>query len=143
MLNQLIKNKNLAVNRLRFNDSHRLSRAISHRLLLVSMLFSSSVWSAELIMIEQDGCHYCMVFDKEILPEYSASSSGQLALLRRVNLANPWPADLSNIKPDRLTPTFVLVHENQEFGRLRGYPGEENFWELLLEMLAKLPKENQ
>lgn len=93
-------------------------------------------------MIEQDGCHYCMVFDKEILPDYAESVEGKAAPLRRVNLANNWPEDLSNIKRDRLTPTFVLVKDNKEYGRLRGYPGNKNFWKLLKEMLAKLPETN-
>jgi hypothetical protein len=38
-----------------------------------------------------------------------------------------------------LTPTFVLVHEGEEVGRLRGYPGDEFFWGLLGGMLERLP----
>lgn len=111
-------------------------------LFLVALLMPMQLWSTELIMIEQDGCHYCMVFDKEILPDYAESVEGKAAPLRRVNLANNWPEDLSNIKRDRLTPTFVLVKDNKEYGRLRGYPGNKNFWKLLKEMLAKLPETN-
>ncbi len=91
-------------------------------------------------MIEQDRCHFCMVFNKEILPSYVESDEGKLAPLRRLNLKNDWPLDLSNIPKDRLTPTFVLFEDNVEYGRLRGYPGKERFWILLREMLSNLPK---
>ena len=40
---------------------------------------------------------------------------------------------------ERLTPTFVLVHEGEEVGRLRGYPGDQFFWGLLGGMLERLP----
>jgi hypothetical protein len=36
------------------------------------------------------------------------------------------------------TPTFVLVEDGREIARLRGYPGDQFFWALVDEMLAKL-----
>lgn len=110
-------------------------------LLGVAMLLSTSAaTAAELVMIEQDGCHYCMIFNREIDPHYAGSVAGKRAPLRRVNLKHAWPTDLSNIAADYLTPTFVLVENNVEYGRLRGYPGKKQFWYLLNEMLDKLPK---
>ena len=59
--------------------------------------------------------------------------------LRRVDITKPWPADLAEIAPERLTPTFVLVHDGRELDRLRGYPGDDFFWGLLGRMLEKVP----
>lgn len=48
------------------------------------------------------------------------------------------PPDLAFIEPERLTPLFVLIDRGHEIGRIRGYPGEENFWGLLDVLLKKL-----
>ena len=34
------------------------------------------------------------------------------------------------------TPTFILVKDGQEMGRIEGYPGQDFFWGLL-EMMLK------
>lgn len=94
----------------------------------------------ELVMIEQHGCVYCEQFNREIAPAYSKTIEGSRAPLRRVDLHETWPDDLSNIRLERFTPTFILVHENEELGRLRGYPGDEHFWFLLNQLLKSANK---
>ena len=37
------------------------------------------------------------------------------------------------------TPTFVLIDDGREIARLIGYPGEDFFWPILADHLAKLP----
>ncbi len=37
-------------------------------------------------------------------------------------------------------PTFVLIDEGKEVGRIEGYPGEDFFWGMLGKLLEKLPK---
>lgn len=98
----------------------------------------SAAWSAELIMIEQEGCVYCEKFNREIAVAYPKTAEGKRAPLRRLDLHKPWPASLSSIAVERLTPTFILVDKQREIARLRGYPGDEHFWVLLNEMLQKL-----
>jgi len=88
-------------------------------------------------MLEQAICPYCKRFNAEVMPEYANRPEGQRATLRRVALEDPWPKDLANITPDRLTPTFILVDDGKEIGRLRGYPGREEFWVLLRRLLVK------
>lgn len=39
---------------------------------------------------------------------------------------------------ERLPPLFVLVNSGREIGRIRGYPGEDNFWGLLGVLIKKL-----
>ncbi len=95
--------------------------------------------AAELLMLEQPGCPWCKRFDEEIAPAYAKTAEGCRAPLRRVDITGPWPADLAALRPERLTPTFVLMNDGLEIVRLRGYPGDEFFWSLLDDMLAKLP----
>jgi thioredoxin-related protein len=103
------------------------------------MLFaSSSSHAAELIMFEQAGCEWCAAFDREIAPIYPKTDEGRRAPLRRLDIAQPLPQDLAFIAVERLTPLFVLVDNGREIGRIRGYPGEDNFWGLLDAMMKTL-----
>jgi len=94
--------------------------------------------SAQLIMVEETSCPYCLRFNAEIAPAYPNTTEGKTAPLRRINIDNGWPADLSHIKKESLTPTFILMQDNQELGRLHGYQGDEFFWFLLGELFEKL-----
>jgi thioredoxin-related protein len=105
---------------------------------LVLCFFSSASYAAQLLMIEEAGCVYCAKFNAEIAPIYPKTDEGKLAPLRRLDLANAWPEDLSQIKPATVTPTFVLIQDDREIGRLYGYQGDEFFWFLLGDLLAKL-----
>jgi len=98
----------------------------------------SSAPAAELVMFERAGCEWCAVFNREIAPIYGKTEEGLRAPLRRVDTAQPLPADLAFIEPERLTPLFVLVDRGREIGRIRGYPGEDFFWGLLDALLKKL-----
>ena len=106
--------------------------------LVLALLVGKPAAALELVMIEQSGCTYCERFNAEIAPAYPNTSEGQRAPLRRVDLHEQWPEDLSNIRKEPFTPTFVLVEDNQELARLRGYPGDEHFWFLLNQMLESI-----
>ena len=95
--------------------------------------------AAELVMMEQDGCGWCMRWHAEIGEAYPKTEEGRIAPLRRVDIRAPMPEDLAHLAVERFTPTFVLVDEGREIGRLRGYAGDEFFWVLLDELLDKLP----
>ncbi len=107
--------------------------------LLLAVLPVRGSHAAELIMLEQYGCHWCEVWDEEIAPIYPKTVEGKRAPLRRVDLFAPLPDDLKHLNLGRYTPTFILVHEGKEYGRIRGYPGEDFFWGLLEQMVARLP----
>ena len=96
--------------------------------------------AAELLVLERDGCPWCDRFDAEIAPVYPKTAEGKLAPLRRIDIHAPLPADLKGIRLETFTPTFVLVEDGREIGRIRGYPGEEFFWFMLSELIAKLEK---
>lgn len=89
----------------------------------------------ELVMVEQAGCAWCARWDAEVAPEYPLTEEGRSAPLRRIDLHAPAPADLTFDSTPRLTPTFVLVEDGREVGRIEGYPGEDFFWPMLNQLL--------
>ncbi len=105
---------------------------------IISISTLVSVHAAELVMFEQAGCTWCEIFDREIAPIYPKTTEGQRAPLRRVNIDRALPPDLAFIEVERLAPLFVLVENGHEIGRIRGYPGEDNFWGLLGALIKKL-----
>jgi thioredoxin-related protein len=94
--------------------------------------------AAELIMVEQHGCHWCEQWNAEIAPAYPHTEEGARAPLRRV-LIRDLPEDVEFTSRPVFTPTFVLVHEGQELGRMEGYAGDEFFWFLLGQLLDAHP----
>ena len=105
---------------------------------IIFVLSATRVSAAELIMFEQAGCVWCETFNREIAPIYPKTTEGQRAPLRRVNIDDALPPDLSFIDVERLAPLFVLIDKGIEVGRIRGYPGEDHFWGLLGILIRKL-----
>ncbi len=89
----------------------------------------------ELVMFEREGCSWCERWNAEIGGIYPRTDEGRAAPLRRVDILAPVPDDLAWMTVERFTPSFALVHDGVEYGRIRGYPGEDFFWGLLGEML--------
>ena len=120
-------------------------RAITQRaaglfgMLVVAMFWAAPrVAAAELVMFERAGCPYCESFDREIGSIYDRTDEGKIAPLRRVDIHKPVPSDLKFVAMEPLTPVFVLVDHGREMGRIRGYPGEDNFWGLLAGLIGEL-----
>ena len=105
---------------------------------LLGGLKSGDARAAELIMFNEAGCVWCQRFDAEIGPIYAKTAEGRLAPLRRVDIAQARSSGFDLARPVTATPTFVLIEAGREVGRITGYPGEDFFWGLLDEMLAKL-----
>lgn len=121
----------------------RLKQALSLLFLSAATFCHSTAYAAtELVMLEEKGCVYCAKFNREIGEVYPKTTEGKTAPLRRLDLYDSWPADLEKVRPDTVTPTFILVHNEREVGRLRGYQGDEFFWFLLNQLLEKIPPEN-
>ncbi|MCG6882369.1 MAG: hypothetical protein LJE62_01300 [Silicimonas sp.] len=93
-------------------------------------------------MVEEQGCVWCARWDREISAIYPKTTEGQAAPLRRHDLHAELPEGVAFAARIRFTPTFVLVSEGQEIGRIEGYPGEDFFWGLLGMMLQKIETED-
>jgi len=106
--------------------------------LLIAAAKAGCARAAELVMFESAGCPYCARWQREIGPIYPKTDEAKRAPLRRVDVASPRPPDLVGIGGIVYTPTFVLIHNGREIGRIVGYGGEEAFWSLLSDLTGKL-----
>lgn len=107
---------------------------------MVVLCITRSSLAAELVMFESATCTWCDRWNEEIAPIYPKTNEGRCAPLRRVDIGDPRPQDLQGIERIVYTPTFVVVDDGQEVGRLVGYPGEDFFWPLIADQLVKLPE---
>lgn len=92
----------------------------------------------QLVMMEEAGCAWCERWLAEIGEIYYLTPEGRRAPLRRIDVHEPLPVDLAHLRLAYFTPTFVLVNDGQEIGRIKGYPGEDLFWMLFGELLNQL-----
>lgn len=102
------------------------------------MAVATQVSAAELVMVEQNGCHWCAQWNAEISHIYPKTEEGQRAPLRRVDLRD-LPKDIEFTSRPVFTPTFVLIDDGKELARIEGYAGDEFFWFHLSQMLDAHP----
>ncbi len=91
-------------------------------------------------MVEEKGCMWCARWNKEIGPIYPKTDAGKRAPLRRIDKHEPLPQDVTPARGFFYTPTFLLLVNGVEKGRIEGYPGEDFFWGLLEQMIASVDK---
>lgn len=87
-----------------------------------------------LVMVEDRGCQYCARWESEVGLSYIKSAEGKFAHLVRRNRKHPQVVALSNII---YSPTFVLLADGRELGRIVGYQGADLFWIELAPLVAK------
>ena len=92
--------------------------------------------ATQLLMIRQDGCIYCRQWEAVVAPAYATSPQGRAAPLRRIDINGPYPDGLALDRQPYVTPTFILIRNGQEMGRIEGYPGQKNFWRFLDRIMA-------
>jgi hypothetical protein len=106
---------------------------------LVLLVAASAAEAAELVMFRRDGCPWCAMWDREIGPIYGKTDIGRRVPLRMVDLPRERTAGIRTRGPILYTPTFVLVANGEELGRIEGYPGDAFFWGLLERLVETLP----
>lgn len=84
-----------------------------------------------LIMVEQEGCSYCAIWNSKIAPIYPKTTAGAIAPLERVDISDVPDLPITKLRPVGFTPSFMLMQGDQEIARIDGYPGEDFFWGLL------------
>lgn len=94
--------------------------------------------SVFLIMFDEAGCPWCRRWRADVGPAYSNSPEGKRAPLRTIDIRAPLPKDIAFTGPIRGTPTFVLVENGREVGRIFGYPGADFWWGMLGDLMKKL-----
>jgi thioredoxin-related protein len=108
---------------------------LASTLLAIALSATAATAESVLVMIEERGCVWCARWNAEIAPIYPKTSEGKAAPLRRLDINQTMPAELSFKGKLHFTPTFVLMVDGKEISRLEGYPGEDFFWGLLGQML--------
>src|SRR4051812_42233034 len=109
--------------------------ALAGLMLLAGVLANvAGACAAELLMFDDPTCPWCRRWDAEIGRGYSRSPEGQQAPLRRIYIREQSRAGVALAKPVNATPTFVLVEDGQEVGRLAGYAGRDFFYPMLDEL---------
>jgi hypothetical protein len=117
--------------------STAMSRRAAIGLALAGCLSPARVLASagvKLIMVDDPNCRYCRLFDKEISGLYPKTDEGRYAPLVRVRRKSP---ELRGLNPVIYTPTFVLVRNGEELGRITGYPGPEFFFSELRVLLGR------
>lgn len=114
-------------------------RALTSLFLFVSVMLAPTIATAEaeLMMAEEPGCVWCARWNREIGPIYDKTGEGAAAPLRRVDITDPIPDDITLTRSVNFTPTFILLIDGEEMARIEGYPGEDFFWWLLGNMLTE------
>jgi thioredoxin-related protein len=118
-------------------------RAYPKSLLAVAALAATLLWPAlsrasELVMFEQGGCVWCARWNHDVAPVYGKTAEAKTLPLRRVDIGQQKAAGVSLTEPVRYTPTFVVVDNGREIGRITGYVNDASFWGLLDALMAKL-----
>ncbi len=95
--------------------------------------------AAELLAYVADYCEWCEVWESEVGVLYDKTDEARTLPLRRVDNELEKPDDIRFVQGIIYTPTFVVIDRGREVGRILGYPGEQFFWGMLHEYMAKLP----
>ena len=118
-------------------DKVNQKRLWSSLLILAISLCCKTGVAAELVMVESSGCSWCELWEEEVGVVYNRTPQGTRVPIRRLNFRKK--KSLKTQLPVTYTPTFILLNDQKEVGRITGYPGESHFWALLDELLKKLP----
>lgn len=82
----------------------------------------------ELVVMEAPGCTYCTLFRRDVLPSYAASERAKDVPIRFVDVNDESAEQLGLDSPIDMVPTFVVLKNNHEVGRIPGYVGPEFFF---------------
>jgi len=119
------------------NTMNHLANAIAAGFVMLAGATSALAESLELVMFERAGCIYCVRWDREVGPAYPLTPQGQMAPLRKVNLDKGQPPFKLDV-PVRYSPTFVLMKDGREVGRITGYMNDAMFWGVFAKMIERL-----
>ncbi|MGM4928599.1 thioredoxin fold domain-containing protein [Tardiphaga sp. 619_E2_N8_5] len=116
-----------------------LKTSLIATLLVMTVALSPRIADAsELLMFERDGCVWCARWNREIAPVYDKTDEAKLLPLRRIDMDRDKSPGVALASPVRFTPTFLIVDNGREIGRITGYMNHESFWSLLGKYAARL-----
>jgi len=113
-----------------------MRKLIQNAMAVFIILVAQAGASYELIMVEQQGCHYCERWKEEIGPIYPKTDVGMFAPIRMVDITNvdSTPEIAAAVV---FTPTFIITDGDREITRMEGYMSEDFFWGVLEMILER------
>ena len=100
-------------------------------IMAVMLLLAAALPAAaetSLVMFTSEGCPFCKAWERDVGASYDASPYAAKLPLTRVAFNGPAPAGLALNAAVLGTPTFIVVRDGREIGRLEGYRDAEMFW---------------
>ncbi len=83
--------------------------------------------STELVMFSSPLCAYCAYFEQNVIPIYKHHDLAQIAPLNAVNMDEEGSGPYTLEKPIEVLPTFIVMRNGKEVGRLSGIPDKLYF----------------
>lgn len=104
------------------------------------LLWAGVVQASELVMFEQAGCVFCQRWDRDVGALYGKTDEAKALPLRRIDIQAQKMSGIALASPVRYTPTFVVVDNGREVGRITGYSNDNAFWGLLDTLVARISR---
>lgn len=99
---------------------------------------SSRAQAAELVFYMSEACGVCDQWKAEVGAIYPKTDEARKLPLRTVSVHDDPPADLAFVKGVMYTPTFVVVENGKEVGRIVGYISDYFFWQKVGDFATKV-----
>ena len=90
----------------------------------------------QLVVLEAPGCTYCDIFRRDVLPSYEASQQAKDMPVRFIDVNDLTKTQIELQSQIDILPTFVIVKDNVEIGRIPGYMGPEDFFHSINYLLS-------
>lgn len=120
---------------------HSLVHSLKIGLVFCSLFISSAGLAAEqarsleLVFITSEHCPFCKAWERDVGQIYDSTPYALKARLRRVDLGDVDSALPAGAVKVFGTPTFLIVENNTEIGRIEGYQSSEMFFWALSEYI--------
>ncbi|MFL2782931.1 MAG: hypothetical protein ACJZ9G_12005 [Rhodospirillales bacterium] len=82
----------------------------------------------KILMITDAKCPICVIWEKEIGRIYPKTDAAKRYPLYRIEIHNYNQRKNSNSIKQNVTPTFIIIENGNEKGRIIGYSNAELFW---------------
>lgn len=109
----------------------KLATAFAFFVVLAIVVSPAIARASELVMFERKSCIWCQRWDRDVGAIYGKTQESKLLPLRRIDLDRRDKSDILLAGPVLFTPTFIVVDNGREIGRITGYMSEDSFWGLL------------
>ena len=124
---------------------YHMSRRTFEKILLGTALIlvvnlSAASQAAELLMFSQGGCPSCLRWDREVGTIYDKTAEAAIMPLRHIDIARQATSNVTLSSRILYTPTFVVVDDGREIGRITGYINDDAFWGLLGSLADKIAR---